>query len=179
MTVRTARSDELGDAERAILGDLFQAAWHGKGGVFSAEDYEHAFGGVHFILEEDGEILSHASVVARELHTGTHALDTGYVEGVATWPVYQRRGYASTLMRAVGDHLDERYDLGGLSIGVEGFYERFGWRYWEGLTYCRADDGLVRTEDGDGVVMVRPTPRTPDLDLTAPISCNLRSGDVW
>jgi aminoglycoside 2'-N-acetyltransferase I len=172
-------SDELTVEECRILADLFQAAWHGKGGVFSKEDHEHAFGGVHFLLEGGGEILSHASVVARELRTGGHELDTGYVEGVATWPVYQRRGYASTLMRAVGEHLDERYELGGLSIGVEGFYERFGWRYWEGPTYCRTEDGLVRTADEDGVVMVRPTPRTPELDLTAPISCNLRSGDVW
>jgi aminoglycoside 2'-N-acetyltransferase I len=177
--MRTLTSEDLRDDERAVLHDLFQAAWHGKGGHFDPEDEEHAYGGVHFLVEEDGQILAHASVVARELHTGDHALNTGYVEAVATWPAYQRRGYASALMRAVGEHLDDRYDLGGLSIGVEGFYERFGWRYWEGPTYCRTPDGLVRTADEDGVVMVRSTPRTPEIDITAPISCNLRSGDVW
>jgi aminoglycoside 2'-N-acetyltransferase I len=82
-------------------------------------------------------------------------------------------------MRAVGEHLDERYELGGLSLGVEGFYERFGWQRWLGPTFCRAGDGLVRTADDDGSVMVRMTPTSPELDLTAPISCDPRSGDVW
>ena len=168
------RADEV-----AVLAELFEAAWRGKGGVFTDEDRAHAFGGMHFLLEENGEILAHASVVGRELHVGDHRLATGYGEAVATWPAHQGQGYASSLMRAVGDHLDERYELGGLSLGVEGFYERFGWQQWLGPTYCRTDDGLVRTTDEDGSVMVRMTPTSPDLDLTAPISCNLRSGDVW
>lgn len=162
-----------------MLADLFEAAWGGRGGVFSEEDREHAFGGMHFLIEQDGKILAHASVVARELHVQEHRLTTGYVEAVATWPAHQRQGLASTLMRAVGDHLDARYELGGLSLGVEGFYERFGWRLWQGPTFCRTEAGLVRTEDDDGGVMVRLTPASPALDLTAPISCNHRSGDVW
>lgn len=178
-TLRSLRSDELREGERTALADLFESAWRGKNGVFTPEDFEHAFGGVHFLIEEDGEILAHASVVARELHTGEHRLDTGYVEAVATRPAHQRRGHASTLMHAVGEHLDAHFDLGGLSIGVEGFYERFGWMRWRGPTYCRTDDGLVRTEREDDDVMVRLTPRSPSLDPTAPISCNLRSGDLW
>jgi aminoglycoside 2'-N-acetyltransferase I len=165
--------------EVTVLGDLFDAAWRGKGGVFTDEDREHAFGGMHFILEDRGEILAHASVVPRELHVGDHKLNTGYVEAVATWPEYQGRGLATTLMTAVGEYLDEVFELGGLSAGVEGFYERFGWMVWQGPTYCRTDQGLVRTADDDEGVLVRLTPQTPALDLEAPISCNLRSGDVW
>ena len=161
------------------LADLFDAAWRSKSGVFSDEDREHAFGGMHFFIEEAGQILAHASVVPRELHVGDHHLNTGYVEAVATLPAYQRRGLATTLMTAVGAYLDELFELGGLSLGVEGFYERFGWVTWEGPTYCRTEQGLVRTADDDGGVMVRLTPSSPALDLSAPISCSLRSGDVW
>jgi aminoglycoside 2'-N-acetyltransferase I len=165
--------------EVTVLADLFEAAWRNKNAVFTDEDREHAFGGMHFLIEHGGEILAHASVVPRELHIGEHHLNTGYVEGVATWPAHQGRGYGTTLMTAVGEYLDELFELGGLSTGVEGFYERFGWMVWEGPTYCRTDQGPVRTTDDDGGVLVKLTPASPALDLSAPISCNMRLGDVW
>lgn len=48
-------------------------------------------GGMHLVIELEGEIVSHASVVERDLHTGDHRLSTGHVEGVATVPAYQHR----------------------------------------------------------------------------------------
>ena len=65
-----------------------------------------------------------------------------------------------------------------LSRAIE-FYERLGWRRWAGPTYVRTDAGLVRTAEDDGNVLVRLTPASPDLDLSAPLSCEWRSGDVW
>jgi aminoglycoside 2'-N-acetyltransferase I len=38
---------------------------------------------------------------------------------------------------------------------------------------------VIGTPEEDGAVMVRMTPTTPELDLTAPISCDWRPGDVW
>ena len=41
------------------------------------------------------------------------------------------------------------------------------------------DPGDERTPEEDGFVLVRLTPTSPDLDLSAPISCEWRPGDVW
>ena len=162
-----------------MLGDLFRAAWKGQSDGFTDEDWDHAVGGLHFLLEEDETIVAHASVVERELHTGGHRLATGYVEAVATWPSHQRRGHGSALMREVGEYVDETFELGALDTGSSAFYERLGWVVWQGPTFVRMDSGLLRTADEDGQVLVRLTPTSPELDLSAPISCDWRPGGGW
>src|SRR5687768_5342286 len=96
--VRAVSSDELKPREIANLRALFHAAWQDPDDPFTDSDFDHAFGGMHFLVEEAGEIVSHASVVERELHTGGHRLATGYVEAVATLPGYRGRGLASGVM---------------------------------------------------------------------------------
>lgn len=162
-----------------MLGDLFRAAWKGESEEFTDKDWDHAVGGLHFLLEEGETIVAHASVVERELHTGGRRLVTGYVEAVATRPMHQRRGHGSALMREVGEYIDETFELGALDTGSSAFYERLGWVVWKGPTFVRTDSGLIRTADEDGQVLVRLTPTSPELDLSAPISCDWRPGDVW
>lgn len=143
------------------------------------EDWDHARGGVHFVLEEDGEPVSHASVVERWLETGGGRLRTGYVEAVATRPDRQRRGLASRIMEAAAEHIRADYELGGLCTGENGFFERFGWETWRGPTFVRTEGGLHRTAHEDGNVMVLRTPATPAIDLGAGLCCEWRPGDVW
>jgi aminoglycoside 2'-N-acetyltransferase I len=176
---RSLPSDELRPKEVARLRELFSAAWGSDADGFTDEDWEHAVGGLHFIVEEGGAIVAHASVVERELHTGGHHLATGYVEAVATWPTHQRRGHGSALMREVGDYIDRTFQLGALDTGSPAFYERLGWVAWKGPTFVRTDTGLIRTTEEDGNVLVRLTPTTPELDPSGPISCDWRPGDVW
>jgi aminoglycoside 2'-N-acetyltransferase I len=159
---------------------MFDAAWGGKGCEFSDTDWRSATGGTHFLLEVDGAVVSHASVVERLLETGDRTLRTGYVEAVATWPEHQGSGYATQVMEAVGASLDEGFELGALDTGLTAFYERLGWEVWRGPTAVRTERGTIGTPEEDGLVMVRRTPATPpDLDLDAPISCDWRPGDVW
>jgi aminoglycoside 2'-N-acetyltransferase I len=176
---RRRTSDELSSAEVAVLRDLFRAAWASESDGFTDEDWRHAVGGLHFLLEEGEAIVGHASVVERELHTSGHRLATGYVEAVATSPIHQRRGHGSALMREVGEYIDETFELGALDTGTSAFYERLGWVVWKGPTFVRTVSGLLRTADEDGQVLVRLTPTSPELDLSAPISCDWRPGDVW
>jgi aminoglycoside 2'-N-acetyltransferase I len=145
------------------------------------EDWDHALGGVHFLVDEDGEPVAHASVVERFLETGRLLLRTGYVEAVATRPDRERRGLASRVMEAATNHIRETYELGALGTGEFDFYARFGWEVWRGPTSVRTPAGdVVRTPDDDGYVMILRTPSTPpDLDVNAPITCDWRSGDVW
>ncbi len=82
-------------------------------------------------------------------------------------------------MTDVAAWIRERYELGCLGTGRQTFYGRLGWRTWLGPSSVRTADGLRPTPDDDGYLMVLATPTSPPLDLTAPISCEWRPGDVW
>ncbi len=178
--IRRLASRELTPDEIGQLRALFRAAWPEPDDAFAEEDWQHALGGVHVLLEEDGRILSHASVVPRTLEAGGRRLRTGYVEAVATWPDVQRRGHGSAVMREIDEVIAAGYQLGALGTGEFGFYEKLGWEHWRGRTSVRTSAGTRRTPDEDGYIMVLRTPATPrDLGLDAPLSCEWRSGDVW
>ena len=57
-------------------------SWTSSRGDFAPDDWEHALGGVHALLSEDGELIGHASVVQRRLLHGGRALRAGYAEAV-------------------------------------------------------------------------------------------------
>ena len=147
---------------------------------FAEADWQHALGGLHFLAEIDGRIVGHASVVPRTLWIDDRAVRTGYVEAVAAAPEIQGRGVGTALMREAGRHIHDAYELGALGTGEHHFYERLGWRTWQGRSFVRAPDGERRTPDEDGYILVLETPRTPQpLRLGARITCDWRDGDVW
>ena len=179
--LRRVRTADLTAAEIDAIRALLWAAFPPGDEGFTEHDWEHGLGGLHVLLESvpDGRIVAHAAVVERELHVGGRPLQTGYVEAVATDPDRQAQGFGTALMRDVGRSILETYQLGALGTGRHRFYERLGWRVWRGPTYVRLPDGDRRTPDEDGDILVLLTPRTPRIDLTARISCDWRSGDVW
>ena len=146
---------------------------------FSEDDWQHALGGTHVVLEIDGAIVAHASVVERELRIGGRPLRTGYVEAVATSPERQGRGLGTIVMSAIGELIRNGFEIGALGTGRHGFYERLGWRTWHGPGSVRTPDGPRRTPGEDGYVMILETPTTPPLEPGAPIDCDWRPGDVW
>lgn len=178
-TVRHLTTAELTEAEIATVRVILRNAFAGDGEGFTDEDWAHALGGIHFLLEQNGAILAHASVVERELHAGTRPIRAGYVEAVATAPDAQRLGHGTRLMHDVDDHIRARYELGALSAASPAFYARLGWEPWLGPTAVRTVSGEVRTPDDDGAVFVLTTPSSPPLDRHAVLSCPWRSGDVW
>jgi aminoglycoside 2'-N-acetyltransferase I len=172
-------SDQLTDDRRVKLRALFDAAYAEAGSWLTDDDWQHMLGGVHFLLLEGDDVAAHTAVVERELETGGHAIRTGYVEAVATWPHLQGRGYGSQLMHAAHAHIDARYELGALNAAAPAFYEARGWIRWEGPTAVRTPDGIVPTPEEDGSVYVRLTPASPAIDLSGRITCDWRPGDVW
>lgn len=178
--VRRLTTAELTAAEiaaiRALLDDAFAKDEDDR---FGEDDWQHALGGVHVVLDQDGEILAHAAVVERTLEVAGRPLRTGYVEAVATAPSRQRTGLGTLVMRDVGTYITERFELGALGTGSHGFYERLGWETWRGPAFVRTSDGERQTPDEEGYIMVLRTPSTPALELAAPISCDWRPGDVW
>ena len=178
--VRQLPTNALSAGEVAVIRELLDAAfWEEEDERFTEEDWEHSIGGLHVVLDLDGVIVSHASVVERELHVAGHPLRAGYVEAVATAPGPQGRGYGTRVMQVIGTAIVAGYELGALGTGEIGFYERLGWRVWRGPTSVRTAAGERRTPDEDGGIMVLLTPATPPIELDAPISCEWRAGDVW
>jgi aminoglycoside 2'-N-acetyltransferase I len=179
LRLRRVSTGDLTAREIAAIRALLWMAFARHEGGFTEEDWAHSIGGVHIIGERNEEILAHASIVERELVVEDRAILTGYVEAVATHPGHHGRGFGSWVMEAVASEIREAYPLGALSSSRRTFYERLGWKRWIGPTYVRTEHGSVRTPDDDGGVFVLLTPASPPIELTAPISCDWRSGDVW
>ena len=167
------------DLPRATLGaarSLLDGAFAGE---VTADDWEHALGGVHALLWEEGQLVGHAAVVQRRLLHGGRALRTGYVEGVAVRADRRRRGHATALLDAVERVVRGAYDLGALSAADEAaaLYRARGWLPWRGATSALTPDGIRRTPDDDDAVHVLPV--GAPLDLAAALVCDWRDGDVW
>jgi aminoglycoside 2'-N-acetyltransferase I len=177
--IRTAATAELGGEELVALRELLFGAF---GGRFDEHDWEHSLGGTHVLaVEEDGAAMAHGAVVPRVLRAGGRELSTGYVEGVATRGDRRGLGLATLVMAEVGRVIVEGYELGALSdgTGIPGFYQRLGWEMWRGPTFVAGPGGRERTADDDGSVLVLRTPISGELDLTGPLTCDWRPGDVW
>ncbi len=176
---RLATHELTPDEVRIIRELLFDAFDRDEDERFEEDDWQHAVGGLHFVLEIDGAIRAHASVVERELHIGSKPVRTGYVEAVATAPGHQGKGWGTLVMREVGSYIRDGFELGALGTGSHGFYERLGWSTWLGPSSVRTETGVRLTPDDDGYIMMLDTPTSPRLDPTASISCEWRPGDVW
>lgn len=161
---------------RALLDDAFGPDDDDR---FTEADWDHALGGWHFVLELDGRIVAHASVVEREIRVGERPLRTGYVEAVATARAEQGRGLGSRLLAEVTAWIGDHCELGALGTGRHRFYERLGWQTWAGPSFVQRPDGRRRTPDEDGYILVLRTPASPPFDLSGPITCDWRVGDVW
>ncbi len=180
LRLRRLPTEAVSDAEIAIIRALLDAAFGTDDDErFTDADWDHAVGGVHFVLDFEGDIVAHASVVEREIRIGDLPLRTGYVEAVATATDQQGRGLGSVLMADVNAWIRQRFELGALGTGRHHFYERLGWQTWAGPSSVRTPDGPRRTPDEDGYIVVLRTPSSPTFDLAEPISCDWRLGDVW
>lgn len=176
---RSLATAELTASETERLRALLWAAFEPDDEGFSEDDWQHALGGRHFLVEHGDEIVAHAAVVERRIEIGGRPLRAGYVEAVATARERQRRGHGTRVMEAAGNHIRDGFEIGVLGTGSHGFYARLGWTTWRGPSFVRTRDGLVATSDDDGYLMVLRTPSTPPLEALDPIVCEWRPGDVW
>lgn len=179
MRVIRRRSSELTARQARDLRSLCERAWAGKGGDFDAEDWESALGGMHFVVEEDGAPVAHASVIERRFELDQRLVRTGFVEAVATLPDRQGMGLASAVMREAGEFIDKQFELGALDTGIPGFYERLGWVVWPGRTGVRTPEGVQLTPEEDGNVLVRLPRGTLQAGGDSLLVCDWRPGDPW
>ena len=170
----TRHTADLSEAElhavRGLLDDAF--------GDFTDQDWEHALGGQHALVVEDGLIVAHGSLVMRRLLHRGMSLRTGYVEAVAVHPEHRRAGHASTVMAAL-ESLAPAYELLALSASGDGeaLYRARGWQLWRGPSAVLSPKGLLPTPGDDGSIYVFGS--RVDIDPDDGIACDWREGDVW
>jgi aminoglycoside 2'-N-acetyltransferase I len=144
-------------------------------GDFGDADWEHALGGMHALVLEDGVLVAHGALVLRRLLHRGRALRCGYVEAVATDPGRRRRGHGHAVMAEL-EALAPAYDLLALCSSREGrpLYEARGWALWRGAASAITPDGPRQTPDEDSIYVLGGA-----VDLDAPIACDWREGDLW
>lgn len=133
----------------------------------------------HVIGRVDGKVAAHACWATRFLKAGDGPpMRTAYAELVATHPDFRRRGYASVVMRALADAIQD-YDLAALSPSEEGqkLYPALGWQVWRGSLHIRR--GVEQVPTPGECVMVLRLSDTPPLDLDASLSAEWRPGELW
>jgi aminoglycoside 2'-N-acetyltransferase I len=64
-----------------------------------------------------------------------------------------------------------------LSTGSHAFYEKHGWRRFNGESYLATDSGVVRTEEDDDGLMLLTS--LEDVLAADRVTCDFRSGDAW
>ena len=99
--LRELSTPELTPAEVAAIRAILASAFgNDEEERFTEDDWAARRRRTHFVLDIDGEIVGHASVVERDLHVDDRPLRTGYVEAVAVAPDRQGSGFGSLLMDA-------------------------------------------------------------------------------
>ncbi|MFD3697910.1 GNAT family N-acetyltransferase [Streptomyces sp. NPDC058646] len=177
MSTRTAHTSELDGAEIAEVRALLDGAFEGD---FGDEDFEHALGGMHVLVREEGELVAHGSVVQRRvLHRG-RALRTGYVEAVAVRADRRRRGLAGLVMAELERVIGRAYVLGALSASEAGaaLYAGRGWSPHPGPIGVLGPDGPERLAEEEGSTYVWEPPGGVRLDPAARLDFDWREGDV-
>ena len=176
MELQTAHTADLTpatlEAARALLIDVFA-------GTFTDDDWEHALGGMHVLVLEDGDLVGHGSVVQRRMLYGGRALRAGYVEGIGVRADRRGRGYGRAIMEELDRVIRGAYVIGVLGATDDGarLYAGLGWRRWKGPTFALTPDGVQRTTDQDGAIFVLEV--ATELDVAAELVCDWRDGGAW
>lgn len=177
-SVRTAHTSELDASELEAARSLLYRAFADED--FSADDWEHSLGGMHVLATHEGALVGHAAVVQRRLLHQGKALRTGYVEGVAVHPEWQRHGIGGRLLDEVERIVTRAYEVGALGSTDAGgpLYRSRGWRTWEGTARALTPEGVLATQDAVDYLYVLPVPGQ-ELDFQGDLICDYRLGDLW
>ena len=173
LSIERVKSSELSSTLAAEIEQLCDAAY----ATGTARFFKSLGPGDHLLGRSNGILVSHLMWITRWLQPeGSRPLQTAYVEMVATLPVEQRKGYASTLL-AQFPSLVEDFELAALCPATEGLYLRLGWCFWRRPLSARKAGTIVETP-GERV-MTLTLPNTPPLDLDGRLSVEWRDGEVW
>ncbi len=112
---------------------------------------------VHFVLYEDGQAMSHVSILKHEIRVGGKPLTVAGLGGVVTRPEAQGKGYAGKLMRSAARYFKREWKVdAGLLFCLPrmvAYYEALGWHVIEAPVFIRQPTGKM---ESPFLVMVLP-----------------------
>jgi GNAT superfamily N-acetyltransferase len=162
VTNEIRQADSLTDAETEKL-----FGWGDD--IFGAADLELHWRpkDVHFLMEVEGETVSHVGVLKHEVSIAGQPVTVGGVGGVVTIPAFQKRGYARELMRHAASFLEQWKVDAGLLFCLRrrvSYYESQGWQVLKSPVTIRQPGGEVVSPLE---VMVLPLARSswPDSEV--------------
>jgi aminoglycoside 2'-N-acetyltransferase I len=172
---RIRQREEFTAEELRELTRWLEVAYGDPEDSWRAEHWDDLGPGPHLVIEgSDGELLAHAFIAWVPVWVDGTALRAGYLEDVATRHDARGRGFGTALVQAARPLIEAQADLGLLSTGSTGFYDRLGWVVWKGPTsVLEADGSTTLTPSEDGTIMALLLPGTPahistDMPITRP-----------
>lgn len=128
----------------------------------------------HFLVPCAAYYAAHVSLWPQRFLFEGQFLNGGYIEDVATDPLHLGEGHASAAMTAAAAFARRlELDILGLATGIAPFYERLGWRTWEGTHLF----SVLHLEYPDEPLMLLPL--TPTGEAFAAMSGAMRSRRLW
>jgi predicted GNAT family acetyltransferase len=136
--VKTYTPDQLSDAQRFAMFDLFWHVWP-RTQVYkdaiaqfnpSAQRKTDAeINLVRFIVWDGDLAVAHTGIFSREVYTERGVIRVGALSGVCTHEDYRQRGYAAQTVRAAFEQIDHSvYPVALWMTTVPAFYEKLGAR---------------------------------------------------
>jgi aminoglycoside 2'-N-acetyltransferase I len=133
---------------------------------------------VHVLGTYHRRLVSHVLWITRWLRIADGPLlRTAFIEATVTDLDYRHRDFASAVMKQATSEIQD-FDIAALSTGSPGFYTRLGWQLWRGPLFLRKGKRMIPTPEEHGV-MILSLPKTPPLDIYAPLSVEWRELEPW
>lgn len=167
----TTTAAEIDSEVKSLLSAAFA-------GDFTAEDWDHAQGGMRWIGSLADEVVAHGAVVARRMWIDGKEVNVGYVEAIAVLPKYWRQGFGTILMKEITNYCEVNFELSMLSTDEKGFYRTHGWREFPGKSFVLRGENITRSADEDAGLMYLSKTGIELLE-TSTVLCEERFGDSW
>lgn len=141
VTREIRQADRLTDAEKEKL-----FGWGDD--IFGADDLNLRWRpkDVHFLMEVDGQTVSHVGVLKHEISVGSQLVTVGGVGGVVTTPAFQKNGYARELMQHATEFFKKWQVDAGLLFCLRRrvpYYESQGWQVIDGPVMVEQPSGRI------------------------------------
>lgn len=174
-TVDVRRTEHLTRAERTELRDMLVTSF---GERYDETSWQHCLGGIHYLLRQENQLVSHGALVPRRFRQGDRVVEGVYGESMATLPALRHHGLGSVVVAMATAEIRLHHPIGVFAAGRYEFYERLGWRKWRGPTFVSTAQGPRPAAPARGAVMFR-LPLHSDLDPDADLTTDWRDGDIW
>jgi predicted acetyltransferase len=122
------------------------------------------------VSEQSGDVVCHVGIFRRAVIWNGRKMRAGGIGGVATREGCRRRGYASIALDAAIQTLKDEGSIDFALLFCEPhhapFYERRGWKPFDGEIYAEQGDGRAHfTAIAPYVYDIKRTPRRGTIDL--------------